>query len=166
MRGRTPPPPFAQDSGAFAFDTCDSGKYGCYISTGTLWGQAMLFFFTPWFVFYYLWVFKSGDKTNDRSFQVLYDRVTTQGMAAKGLQKVLSKLKIDTTHDKFKKALYAGLHYGTGMITCALATLFWHSYTAHSAFLIAIAGASIWNASGFYFNVFSSRQAPPGSAGG
>ena len=48
-------------------------------------------------------------------------------------------------------------HLIFGAFTMSLATLYFHSYMAHTAFVLAILTASIWNASGYYFSVFAQR---------
>jgi hypothetical protein len=43
------------------------------------------------------------------------------------------------------------------MVTMGLATIYWYSYFAHSAFLVTIFAASVYNAAGYYFTVFAQR---------
>jgi hypothetical protein len=66
---------------------------------------------------------------------------------------------IETSRRLYKKAVYMMMHLAMGIVTCGLATLFWHSRVAHSTFILAICGASVWNAAGFYFTVFAQRCA-------
>jgi hypothetical protein len=77
------------------------------------------------------------------------------------LQRMFRLCGIETSRRLYKKAVYMLMHLAMGVVTCGLATLFWHSRVAHSAFLLAICGASVWNAAGFYFTVFAQRCARP-----
>ena len=59
--------------------------------------------------------------------------------------------------DLGKKAMYMGVHLAFGTATMALALLYWFSFLAHTLFVLSIALASVWNASGYYFNHFARK---------
>lgn len=164
----------------------------------------MRYFYVPWLVFYYVWVFLIlGPRIKSRSYQTLYDRVVSQecikstralckpcaatlpcicelfssnspcfipcltsplpvlpswqGSTSRVLHRMFRLFGVQTSRRLYKKAVYMLMHLAMGMVTCALATLFWHSRIAHSSFILAICGASVWNAAGFYFTVFTKR---------
>lgn len=113
-------------------------------------------FYLPWIVGYYIWVFLClGDRIKQRSYQTLYDRVVSQGPPSKALKCVFSAT--GATSELAKKALYMMMHLLFGVVTMGLALSFWYSPIAHTAFILAICGASVWNASGYYFTVFAQR---------
>ena len=136
--------PFAVCAGA-----CDEGPL-------LLLGNALLYFYVPWIVIYYLWVFVAlGDRIKRKSYQTLYDRVTTTGPASKALGAVFKVT--NSSSDLGKKATYMVMHLAFGTTTMALALLHWYSFIAHTLFVLAIALASVWNASGYYFNHFTRK---------
>jgi hypothetical protein len=83
------------------------------------------------------------------------DRVTTSGPASKALGAVFKATHAQS--DLGKKALYMSVHLAFGTATMALALLHWYSFAAHTLFVLAICLASVWNASGYYFTVFTQR---------
>ena len=135
------------------FAICDGA---CNEGPQQLLGHALLYFYVPWIVLYYLWVFVMlGDRIKRRSYQTLYDRVTTSGPASKALGAVFKAAHLES--DLGKKATYMLMHLTFGTATMALALLHWYSFFAHTLFVLAIALASVWNASGYYFNHFTRK---------
>ena len=119
-------------------------------------GHALLYFYVPWIVLYYLWVFVIlGDRIKRRSYQTLYDRVTTSGILSKALGAVFKATHLES--DLAKKTTYMLMHLLFGTVTMALALLHWYSFVAHTVFVLAIVLASVWNASGYYFNYFTRK---------
>lgn len=137
-----------------SFAVCDGG---CDAEPPLrLLGNALAYFYAPWIVLYYLWVFVIlGERIKRKSYQTLYDRVTTSGPAAKALGAVFQATGAHS--DLFKKAMYMSVHLAFGTATMALALLQWYSFVANTFFVLAIALASVWNASGYYFNHFTRK---------
>lgn len=53
---------------------------------------------------------------------------------------------------------YMSIHLVCVILTLLLARCFWESFQAHTIFLLAILGVSVWNGAGFYFQVWSLLQ--------
>ena len=94
-----------------------------------------------------------GDYLKTNQYQTLYDRVTSQGPAAAVMKR--SFALTGARHELIKRALYMGMHLLFGVTTMSLATLYWHSFAAHTTFILSICAASIWNASSYYFSHFA-----------
>lgn len=133
------------------FVICDDPPACQSVSAGTLMWNALTKFYIWWIVLYYVWVFLVlGSYIQRNGFQTLYDRVTTKGPMSFVLKRI-------NAHHLIKKAVYISLHLVFGVLTMALACVFWYSFWAHMVFLGAICTASVWNAASFYFEAFSPK---------
>lgn len=52
---------------------------------------------------------------------------------------------------------YMAMHMVLVTATLLLSVLFWHSFTAHTVFLLFILACSAFNGASFYFEVFAHR---------
>jgi hypothetical protein len=117
----------------------------------TLLYNALVYFYLPWIVLYYFLIFLVlGKHIKVHGLQTLYDRVTTKGPIAPLLKSIHARRLV-------KKAVYMLIHLVFGIFTMTIATAFWHFYQLHFAFMAVICTASAWNASNFYFTVFTAK---------
>ena len=59
--------------------------------------------------------------------------------------------------DMVQPLLYMFMHLVLCQAATATAYIWWHSYWAHTAFLVACIGVSAWNGATYYFHVFAKR---------
>jgi hypothetical protein len=72
--------------------------------------RGVLYFYLPWVLLYYLWVFVLlGDHVKRKGYSTLFDRVT--GMA---LGKKLTSIRDKTQHELVRKAVYLLCHLAFG----------------------------------------------------
>ena len=117
--------------------------------------RALMRFYLPWVVLYYVWVFVFlADKVKRRGLQTLFDRVLSMAPA-------LSKLPDPTGHQFVRKAVYLTLHCLFGSVVMLFAGFMYHSQAAHWAFALAVCCASAWNGAGFYSKVWATLPPPP-----
>eukprot|EP00293_Proteomonas_sulcata_P007630 CAMPEP_0184291346 /NCGR_PEP_ID=MMETSP1049-20130417/3395_1 /TAXON_ID=77928 /ORGANISM="Proteomonas sulcata, Strain CCMP704" /LENGTH=248 /DNA_ID=CAMNT_0026598779 /DNA_START=563 /DNA_END=1310 /DNA_ORIENTATION=- len=117
--------------------------------------RGVLWFYLPWVVFYYLWVFVAmADRVKSRGYQTLFDRVT--GMA---VGKPLTAVKDSTEHQLLRKAIYLAAHLCFGITSMYFACLMYHSQWAHWSFALCICSASAWNGASFYGKVWAAKYA-------
>ena len=136
------------------FKLCDDPT--CAQPPIQLWWDATRFFYIPWIVSYYILIFLLlGSHLKRNSYQTLFDRVTTSGSTAKVLTKVFRSLGISAP--LAQRAVYLMLHLLFGMVTMAIAVLHWYSMVAHTAFLVTVCTATVYNAATYYFSVFAQR---------
>jgi len=138
-----------------AFVVCDTDA-GCWRHPLGLWWDGTRYFYLPWIVGYYLLVYiVLGDFLKRNAYQTLFDRVTTSGPSAKIFRLLFRRSGV--AGPLAQRAVYMSVHLVFGMVTMGLATIYWYSYFAHSAFLVTIFAASVYNAAGYYFTVFAQR---------
>eukprot|EP00050_Salpingoeca_kvevrii_P006730 m.291290 g.291290 ORF g.291290 m.291290 type:complete len:387 (-) comp12451_c0_seq1:162-1322(-) len=138
------------------FTVCPRGPPGgdtdwqnCYVSPWELVGISLKWFYLWWLVLYYVWVFVIlGNRIQQRGLQTLYDRVTSNSPIAPFLR------SLNTSH-LVKKAIYLLVHLAFATGTLFLSVIHWYSRLAHLAFGAVMLSLTAWNASHFYFNVFS-----------
>lgn len=133
-----------------SFTVCDNFPT-CDVPSMTLLYNALVYFYLPWIVLYYFLIFLVlGKHIKVHGLQTLYDRVTTKGPIAPLLKSIHARRLV-------KKAVYMLIHLVFGIFTMTIATAFWHFYQLHFAFMAVICTASAWNASNFYFTVFTAK---------
>jgi hypothetical protein len=133
-----------------AFTVCEDFPK-CDVGSTTLLYTALAYFYLPWIMLYYVLIFLVlGKHIKVHGLQTLYDRVTTKGPIAPLLRSIKARRLV-------KKAVYMGIHLAFGIFTMTIATAFWHFYLLHVAFITVICTASVWNASNFYFTVFTAK---------
>ena len=138
------------------FGVCGVGVDCGAVPAWTLWSRALARFYLPWVVGYYVGVFVlMGDYLKRRSYQTLFDRVVSKGPAAKALR--VGFAATGASHELAQRAVYMMVHLLFGALSTGLAVLHWHSFAAHTAFVLAICAASAWNGATYYFTFFSAH---------
>eukprot|EP00884_Botryococcus_braunii_P011569 jgi/Botrbrau1/20412/Bobra.0006s0068.2 len=103
-----------------------------------------------WAGLYYAKIFVlSASRISERGYETLFKYVTQKGGA---LGRMLLKLPAP-----IQSVAYMALHLAFTAATCLLGMAWWHSYTAHTAFLLLVLAASAWNGAGYYFDYFALR---------
>ncbi|CAD7947991.1 unnamed protein product [Amoebophrya sp. A25] len=108
--------------------------------------DAMRYFYLPWSVIYFLWIFVAlGKYIEERNYQTLWDRVLGMGRIGRFLKWMLTKFpKI------FVQAFYLLIHLLYSVISMAFASMLFHFQLAHFLFLVAICAATAYNGAQFY----------------
>ena len=143
--------------------------------------RGVAYFYLPWVVLYYLWVFVlMGEHVKRKGYSTLFDRIT--GMA---LGKKLASIRDQTHLELVRKAVYLLCHLGFGTLTMSFAALFYHNEAAHFTFCLSIlrfvltgmsvfailracailqlkmtvclCSASAWNGASFYSKVWAQK---------
>jgi len=145
--------------GSSGFQFCNAeDEGGCNLPAVTMVANALTYFYVPWMVLYYTWVFLvMGKHIKEKGFKTLYDRCVNKWPFAYFLAKA------DQYHpqlfrsglDLVRKSVYMMVHLCFGIITMYVATFLWRSQVAHGMFIVTLMVASAWNGAGFYFQLFS-----------
>jgi hypothetical protein len=135
------------------FDVCGGKFEDCQnVQFYNLIINALLRFYLPWLVLYYVWIFVAlGRYIEKRSYSTLWDRILVMKPVGPCLKRML---------ERFPKLLVQGMylliHLLFSTLTFLIATILWYSQLAHFLFLSMIALSTVQNAAAFYFEVFES----------
>lgn len=128
------------------FSVCADWPACLTVGPGEMLWAAISRFYIWWLLFYYVFVFVvMGDYMKTRSYQTLYDRV-----AGKQMRFLFAHRRVDSLPILLKQGIYMLIHLSFASACMAFATLLFHSWISHFAFLATLLTMSAWNASSFY----------------
>ncbi|KAK9844314.1 hypothetical protein WJX74_000680 [Apatococcus lobatus] len=104
-----------------------------------------------WSITYYLKIFViSKERVQQENYQTLFKYMTKN-------KKALAAKIVLRASPPFQPLLYMLMHLILCQAATATAYIWWHSYWAHTAFLVGCIGVSAWNGANYYFHVFAKR---------
>lgn len=105
-----------------------------------------------WCVAYYLKIFVvSEKKIRERGYDTLYLYTLRKG----GLGKVINNYR-----PELRPLIYLAGHAASCTATFLVSFLFFNSFYAHTALILAVSFAATWNGACYYFDYFSFRYVP------
>lgn len=120
---------------------------------GSLWQLVVLpvLPYLLWAIAYYVKIFMiSSEKIQQRGYETLFAFTTAN-------ERSLFARAIRKAPKRWQPLAYMSIHLVCVILTLLLARCFWESFQAHTIFLLAILGVSVWNGAGFYFQIFARR---------
>eukprot|EP01025_Chloroclados_australasicus_P042845 TRINITY_DN4557_c0_g1_i11.p1 TRINITY_DN4557_c0_g1~~TRINITY_DN4557_c0_g1_i11.p1 ORF type:complete len:400 (+),score=20.55 TRINITY_DN4557_c0_g1_i11:114-1202(+) len=114
-------------------------------------GVLPLFPYIVWLLFYYLKLFVfSADKIQQRGYDTVYHWMLQNEKHP--MSKVVLKYK-----QQLQPIVYLGIHGLLCWVSFLLTYVFYHSYWAHTIFLVLLSLSATWNGANYYFEVFAHR---------